>query len=171
MGVWSLKLDLFNLLQGCFVGTPTQDGTVLTPALASSHIFGFVLLNDWSARDIQAFEMVPLGPFNGKSFATTISPWVVLPDALEPFRTTKPPLLEGTPFEQADYLREPADARTNYSIHCETSLHRECLLIPSAHSLLSPSLIRAAESRFTSSLALSCPTGSFSRHSVLIPIS
>lgn len=69
--------------------------------------------------------MVPLGPFNGKSFATTISPWVVLPDALEPFRASKPPLLEGTPFEQADYLREDVGAKTNYSINCETSLRRK----------------------------------------------
>ncbi len=53
---------------------------------AGSHIFGFVLLNDWSARDIQAWEAVPLGPFNSKTFATTISPWVVLTGALEPFR-------------------------------------------------------------------------------------
>jgi fumarylacetoacetase len=54
---------------------------------AEQYIFGFVLLNDWSARDIQAWEAVPLGPFNAKTFATTISPWVVLKDALEPFHT------------------------------------------------------------------------------------
>jgi len=53
---------------------------------AEKYIFGFVLLNDWSARDIQAWEAVPLGPFNAKTFASTISPWVVLKDALEPFR-------------------------------------------------------------------------------------
>lgn len=52
---------------------------------AEEAIFGHVLLNDWSARDIQAWEMAPLGPFNSKNFGTSISPWVVLPDALEPF--------------------------------------------------------------------------------------
>lgn len=53
---------------------------------ADDYIFGLVLMNDWSARDIQAWEYVPLGPFNSKNFGTTISPWVVLTDALEPFR-------------------------------------------------------------------------------------
>ena len=54
---------------------------------AEEYIFGFVLLNDWSARDIQAWEAVPLGPFNSKNFASTISPWVILKDALDPFHT------------------------------------------------------------------------------------
>lgn len=110
--------------QGAFVAEPTQDGTVLTPSTATSHLFGFVLLNDWSARDVQAFEMVPLGPFNGKSFATTISPWVVVPEALEPFATVKPPRLEGTAFEEPEYLREKEGAKTNYDIECTTTLHR-----------------------------------------------
>ncbi|BGO92379.1 hypothetical protein NBRC10512_005064 [Rhodotorula toruloides] len=108
---------------GAFVAEPTQDGTVLTPSTATSHLFGFVLLNDWSARDVQAFEMVPLGPFNGKSFATTISPWVVVPEALEPFATVKPPRLEGTAFEEPEYLREKEGAKTNYDIECTTTLH------------------------------------------------
>ena len=57
---------------------------------AESFIFGLVLFNDWSARDIQAWEYVPLGPFLGKNFASTISPWIVTLDALEPFRTESP---------------------------------------------------------------------------------
>ena len=57
---------------------------------ADEHIFGVVLMNDWSARDIQAWEYVPLGPFLGKSFGTTISPWVVTLDALEPFMVPGP---------------------------------------------------------------------------------
>ncbi|HDR9169891.1 TPA: fumarylacetoacetase [Burkholderia vietnamiensis] len=57
---------------------------------AEAHIFGMVLLNDWSARDIQQWEYVPLGPFNAKTFATTISPWIVTLDALEPFRVAQP---------------------------------------------------------------------------------
>ena len=55
---------------------------------AEDHIFGVVLMNDWSARDIQEWESVPLGPFNGKNFCTTVSPWIVTLEALEPFRTT-----------------------------------------------------------------------------------
>jgi fumarylacetoacetase len=57
---------------------------------AEEYIFGFVLLNDWSARDIQTWEYVPLGPFNAKNFATTISPWIITLDALEPFRVSLP---------------------------------------------------------------------------------
>ena len=57
---------------------------------AEEYIFGLVQFNDWSARDIQAWEYVPLGPFLGKSFASTISPWIVTLDALEPFRVENP---------------------------------------------------------------------------------
>lgn len=97
---------------------------MLSPSSAESHIFGYVLLNDWSARDIQSLEMVPLGPFNGKSFATTISPWVVLPSALAPFRVEKEtaPELELAP--APEYLAEPAGAKTAFEIDCATSLHR-----------------------------------------------
>ena len=74
---------------GFFVGGPAPTlGTPLSMEAAEEHIFGFVLCNDWSARDIQKFEYVPLGPFGAKNFATTISPWVVMCDALEPFRCT-----------------------------------------------------------------------------------
>lgn len=54
------------------------------------NVFGVVIMNDWSAREIQGFEMFPLGPFNGKNFGTTISPWVVTLDALKPFKTSVP---------------------------------------------------------------------------------
>lgn len=57
---------------------------------ARDHIFGFVLLNDWSARDLQVWEYVPLGPFNAKNFGSTISPWVITPEALAPFKVTLP---------------------------------------------------------------------------------
>ncbi len=80
----------FELEMGFFVGTGNEPGTRISTAEASDHIFGMVLLNDWSARDIQKWEYVPLGPFLGKSFATSISPWVVTLDALEPFRTPAP---------------------------------------------------------------------------------
>ena len=57
---------------------------------AADYVFGYVLLNDWSARDIQFWEMPPLGPFNAKNLATTISPWVVTTEALEPFKHKLP---------------------------------------------------------------------------------
>src|SRR5207237_7245572 len=75
---------------GVVVGQPSPMGEMLTEAQAEVMIFGFVLLNDWSARDIQQWEYVPLGPFNSKSFATSISPWIVTLDALEPFRVAGP---------------------------------------------------------------------------------
>ncbi|KAH8076532.1 fumarylacetoacetase [Aureococcus anophagefferens] len=77
----------FELEVAFFVGGPPNAlGAPLDAAAASARIFGFVLCNDWSARDVQKFEYVPLGPFGAKNFATTISCWVVSPDALEPFR-------------------------------------------------------------------------------------
>ncbi len=79
------ELD-FELEMGFFVGQPTAMGEPMPIADAPKHILGYVLVNDWSARDVQRWEYVPLGPFLAKSFATSISPWVVLPDALEPFR-------------------------------------------------------------------------------------
>jgi fumarylacetoacetase len=85
----SRKLDL-ELETGFIIGVPNDLGTPIACADAEQHIFGMVLLNDWSARDLQAWEYVPLGPFNAKSFATTISPWVVTLAALEPFRTMQP---------------------------------------------------------------------------------
>jgi fumarylacetoacetase len=82
----SQKLD-FELELGVFVGKPSQRGKPIAIDQADDHIFGYVLMNDWSARDIQQFEAQPLGPFNGKNFCTTISPWVIPPEALKPFRT------------------------------------------------------------------------------------
>ena len=76
----------FELEMGFFVGGPPNAlGTALSVDEARERVFGFVLCNDWSARDIQKFEYVPLGPFGAKNFATTISPWVVTLDALAPF--------------------------------------------------------------------------------------
>jgi fumarylacetoacetase len=81
------RLD-FELEMGVFIGGGTSLGQSLTLEEAQEHIFGFVLVNDWSARDIQKWEYVPLGPFVSKSFATSISPWVVPQLALEPFYKT-----------------------------------------------------------------------------------
>jgi fumarylacetoacetase len=83
------KLDI-ELEMGFIVGAGNALGEPIACNEAESHIFGMVLLNDWSARDIQQWEYVPLGPFNAKGFATTISPWIVTLDALEPFRTATP---------------------------------------------------------------------------------
>ncbi len=85
----SRRLDI-ELETGFIVGRGNALGTPIPCEQAEDHIFGMVLLNDWSARDIQAWEYVPLGPFNSKGFATTISPWIVTLDALEPFRVAQP---------------------------------------------------------------------------------
>jgi fumarylacetoacetase len=98
----SRRLDI-ELEMGFIVGPGNQLGNPIAVQDALEHIFGFVLVNDWSARDIQAWEYQPLGPFLGKSFATTISPWLVTLDALEPFRVEGPPQ-EPQPLH---YLRSP----------------------------------------------------------------
>jgi fumarylacetoacetase len=79
------ELD-FELEVGFLTGSPNRAGEPIPIERARDHIFGLVLVNDWSARDIQRWEYQPLGPFLGKSFATSISPWVVTLDALEPYR-------------------------------------------------------------------------------------
>jgi len=81
----------YELEVGFFIGPGNALGEPVEIARAEEHIFGVCLVNDWSARDIQAWEYQPLGPFLGKSFATTISPWVVTMDALEPFRAPASP--------------------------------------------------------------------------------
>lgn len=83
------QLD-FELEVGCFIGTGNDRGEPIAIGDAEKHIFGMVLVNDWSARDIQSWEYQPLGPFLAKSFATSISPWVVPLEALEPFRIEGP---------------------------------------------------------------------------------
>ena len=100
----SRSLD-FELEMGFFIGTGNNLGEPISIENAHEHIFGMVLLNDWSARDIQAWEYQPLGPFLAKNFATSISPWVVTMDALAPFRVDAPkqdpaPLSYLKPFDQ-----------------------------------------------------------------------
>lgn len=85
----SRKLD-FELEVAFLTCTETKLGKSISTKEAEDHIFGFVLFNDWSARDIQQWEYVPLGPFLGKNFGSTISPWIVTIDALEPFRVKGP---------------------------------------------------------------------------------
>ena len=85
----SERLD-FELETAFVVGVGNALGEPIAVERAPSHVFGMVLMNDWSARDLQQWEYIPLGPFNSKSFATSISPWVVTMDALEPFRVEGP---------------------------------------------------------------------------------
>ncbi|KAF3761349.1 Fumarylacetoacetase [Cryphonectria parasitica EP155] len=115
----SRRLDI-ELELGCFVGRGNTIGTSIDVNRAEEdHIFGYVLVNDWSARDIQNWEYVPLGPFNGKNFATTISPWVVTPDALKPFRTTGIHV-ENRP-EVHEYLHEESKDNV-FDIECHIDL-------------------------------------------------
>ncbi len=82
----SRNLD-FELELGMYIGASSRLGEPIPVGKAAEHIFGFCLLNNWSARDVQAWEYQPLGPFLGKNFATTVSPWVVTAEAMAPFRT------------------------------------------------------------------------------------
>ncbi|HUD89911.1 MAG TPA: fumarylacetoacetase [Xanthobacteraceae bacterium] len=92
----SRNLD-FELELGIFIGQDSDLGQTIPVGKAANHVFGYCLLNDWSARDIQAWEYQPLGPFLGKNFGTTISPWVVTAEALAPFRTTAYTRPDGDP--------------------------------------------------------------------------
>jgi fumarylacetoacetase len=86
----SRKLD-FEAEVGFVVGAPSQQGVPVPMSAFADHVFGVCLVNDWSARDIQSWEYIPLGPFLGKSFATSISPWIVPLDALTAARVAPPP--------------------------------------------------------------------------------
>lgn len=97
----SRRIDI-ELELGMFVSRGNELGRPVPVAEAEGHIFGYVLMNDWSARDLQQWEYVPLGPFNGKNFGTSISAWVVHADALKPFRTSG----LDNPNELQGYLRE-----------------------------------------------------------------
>jgi fumarylacetoacetase len=109
------RLD-FELEMGVVVGQPSAMGGMLSEQQAEEMIFGFVLLNDWSARDIQQWEYVPLGPFLAKAFATSISPWVVTREALEPFRV-QGPAQDPAPL---GYLKQAKP--NNYNLELDVSL-------------------------------------------------
>ncbi|MBV9948600.1 MAG: fumarylacetoacetase [Myxococcales bacterium] len=103
----SRNLD-YELELGIWVGPGNALGTTVPIAEAAWHIGGYCLLNDWSARDLQGWEYQPLGPFLAKSFHTTVSAWIVTPEALSPFRVAQPPRPEGDP-APLPYLLDPAD--------------------------------------------------------------
>ncbi len=110
----STRLDIECEL-GAIVGTSSAIGEPITVEQADAMIFGYVLLNDWSARDIQAWEYQPLGPFQAKSFATAISPWIVTSAALEPFRVSTP----ARERELLPYLHEPRPMLYDINIDIE----------------------------------------------------
>jgi fumarylacetoacetase len=101
------RLD-YELELGIWIGSGNALGEPITIENAADHIAGYCLLNDWSARDIQAWEYQPLGPFLSKNFATTLSPWVVTPEALLPFRTAQQQRPPGDPLP-LPYLLDKAD--------------------------------------------------------------
>ena len=110
------KLLDFELEVGFIIGTPNKLGEPIAAEKTVDHIFGMVLVNDWSARDIQTWEYQPLGPFLSKNFATSISPWVVTMEALEPFRCPGP-VQEPEPME---YLRTSGER--SYNINLDVSI-------------------------------------------------
>ncbi len=114
------SLDI-ELEVGFVIGTPSALGVPVGTSAAVDHIAGLCLVNDWSARDIQAFEYVPLGPFLGKSFATSVSPWLVSLDALEPYRVAGPP--QDPPV--APHLRSTAD--WGFELRLEVWLESEAM--------------------------------------------
>ncbi len=109
------QLD-FELEMAFIVNKNTEMGESISTAQAEEAIFGMVIFNDWSARDIQSWEYVPLGPFLGKNFGSSVSPWVVTLEALEPFRTASP---QQEP-EVLDYLKFSGDK--NFDIQLEVYL-------------------------------------------------
>ncbi len=111
------RLD-FELEMGVFIGTGNSLGEAVSVNTAEDHVFGLALVNDWSARDIQTWEYQPLGPFLAKNFATSISPWIITLEALEPFRCSGPKQ-DPKPLE---YLRNTKDGTfdINLGIYLKT---------------------------------------------------
>lgn len=113
----------YELEMGIWIGSGNAPGAPIPIAEAANHIAGFCLLNDWSARDIQSWESQPLGPFLAKNFQTSISPWVITPEALAPFRAPQPPRPNGDPaplphlFDTADQSNGALDLTLEVTIH------------------------------------------------------
>ena len=120
----SRRLD-YELELGIWIGQGNELGQPIPISEAGEHIAGYCLLNDWSARDLQAWEYQPLGPFLAKNFLTSVSAWLVSPQALEPFRKPMPPRPAGDP-EPLPYLDDPADReRGALGIELEVTLTTE----------------------------------------------
>ncbi|HEV2326242.1 MAG TPA: fumarylacetoacetase [Terracidiphilus sp.] len=114
----------YELEAGMFVGRGNALGQPIPIAEAEDHIFGFCLVNDWSARDIQSWEYQPLGPFLGKNFATTISPWVIPLEALSPYRVAAFARAEGDPIPLS-YLQSPSSVCAGIDVTLEAYLQSE----------------------------------------------
>jgi fumarylacetoacetase len=122
----SRRLD-YELELGLWIGEGNELGSPIPIAEAGDHIAGYCLLNDWSARDLQAWEYQPLGPFLAKNFLTSLSPWVVSPRALEPFRKPMPPRPAGDP-HPLPYLNDPGDRESGaLGVQLEVTLTTEKL--------------------------------------------
>ena len=122
----SQKLD-YELELAVWTGPGNELGEPIPIATAADHVFGLGLLNDWSARDVQGWESQPLGPFLGKNFGTTVSPWVVTGEALAPFRVSQPARPAGDP-RPLPYLWDDADQQTGaFDIALEALLMTEGL--------------------------------------------
>lgn len=111
----------YELEVGLFVGPGNRLGEPIAIEEAEAHIFGLCLLNDWSARDMQAWEYQPLGPFLAKSFGTTVSPWVVTLEALAPYRVARTPHADGDP-EPLEYLASRPGSRDGIDVTLEVYL-------------------------------------------------
>jgi fumarylacetoacetase len=120
----SRRLD-YELELGLWIGRGNELGAPIPIREAGDHIAGYCLLNDWSARDLQTWEYQPLGPFLAKNFLTSVSPWVVSPQALEPFRKAMPPRPAGDP-QPLPYLDDKSDREAGaLAIQLEVTLTTE----------------------------------------------
>jgi fumarylacetoacetase len=120
----SRRLD-YELELGLWIGRGNELGQPIPIGEAADHIAGYCLLNDWSARDLQAWEYQPLGPFLAKNFLTSVSPWVVSPQALAPFRKAMPPRPAGDP-QPLPYLNDSTDCESGaLAIQLEATLSTE----------------------------------------------
>ncbi len=119
------KLD-FELELGAFIGVGNALGEPIAASAAENHVFGMCVLNDWSARDIQAWEYQPLGPFLGKSFLTSVSPWIVTLDALAPFRVA-PPVWPDRPPTLAYLQDHSANGHGAMQIDVEVAIETELM--------------------------------------------
>jgi fumarylacetoacetase len=112
------RLD-YELEMGIFIGKSNQMGDSIPMQQAENHIFGMCILNDWSARDIQAWEYQPLGPFLAKNFASTISPWIVTMEALAPFRSDfSRPAEDPSPMEYLSSVQNSQSGGLNIDLEC-----------------------------------------------------
>jgi fumarylacetoacetase len=125
----------YELEVGIFVGRGNEQGQPIPIADADQHIFGVCLLNDWSARDVQSWEYQPLGPFLAKNFATSISPWVVTMEALEPYGVAADARPEGDPAPLA-YLTSPPANRSAIDVTLEVYLQSAQMRQAGAEAML-----------------------------------